>query len=164
MKDISQIVASNVMHSPVYCARPDDTLKKLEDTFDDKHISGMPVVENGEMIGIITQDDLIRVPAMMDAMARYVTSEMQSDGPMMDTEDKDNDGVPDSFDFRGQIPNMKVSQVMARKVVTCELSTPLERIIELMVQHHIHRVVVIDGSGPVGIISTLDVLKNLADS
>lgn len=114
MKDISSKVAADVMHSPVICTRPDETLKKLESRFDDKQVSGMPVVENGVMVGIITQDDLVRVPAMLDAMSRYVASEMQSDGPMMTGDDQDDDGVPDNLSFRGQIPNMKVDEVMAR--------------------------------------------------
>jgi CBS domain-containing protein len=161
MQDISGIVASQIMHSPVVCASPDDTLKKLEDQLDAKHVSGMPVVEDGIMIGIITQDDLVQVPVMLDAMSRYIASEMQSDGPMMSSEDADGDGVPDNLSLRGQIPNMKVREVMARSVVTCEPSTSVEDVMRQMVQHHIHRIVVVEAGRPVGIISTLDVLKTL---
>lgn len=161
MQDISGIVASQIMHSPVVCAHPDDTLKQLEDQLDAKHISGMPVVQDGIMVGIITQDDLVQVPAMLDAMSRYVASEMQSDGPMMSGEDADDDGVPDHLSFRGQIPNMKIREVMARSVVTCELSTPVEDVMRQMVEHHIHRIVVVESGRPVGIISTLDLLTSL---
>lgn len=161
MKDVSGVVASQIMHSPVATVHPDDTLQKLEDQLEEKHISGMPVVEDGIMIGIITQDDLIQVPVMMDAMARYVYSEMQSDGPMMSEGDSDGDGIPDNLSFRGRIPNMKVREVMARSVVTCEPSTPFETVIGLMVEHHIHRIVVAEAGRPVGIISTLDILKTL---
>lgn len=162
MKDISNISASDVMHSPVVCARPGDTLKRLESVFEDKHISGMPVVEDGVMVGIITQDDLVQVPAMLDAMARYVAGEMQSDGPMISGDDRDDDGVPDNLSFRGQIPNMKVEEVMVRNVVTCTPSASLEEVIASMVQHHIHRIVVVEDGEPVGIISTLDVLSELS--
>lgn len=162
MKDISAIVASDVMHSPVICTRPGETLKKLESRFDDKHVSGMPVVEDGVMVGIITQDDLVQVPAMLDAMARYVASEMQTDGPMMSGDDRDDDGVPDNLSFRGQIPNMKVEEIMVRNVVTCDPATPLEVVISRMVEHHIHRIVVVEAGEPVGIISTLDVLAELS--
>ncbi|MDA1162092.1 MAG: CBS domain-containing protein [Planctomycetota bacterium] len=149
------------MHSPVVCASPDDSLKKVEDQLDAKHVSGMPVVENGVMVGIITQDDLVQVPVMLDAMSRYIASEMQSDGPMMSSEDADSDGVLDNLSFRNQIPNMKVREVMARSVVTCEPSTSVEDVMRQMVQHHIHRIVVVESGSPVGIISTLDIMKTL---
>lgn len=161
MKDISGVIASQIMHSPVACASPDDTLKKLEDQRDAKHISGMPVVEDGVMIGIITQDDLVQVPAMLDAMSRYVAAEMQTDGPMMSGEDADGDGVPDNLSFRGKIPNMKVREVMARSVVTCQPTATVEAVIQQMVKHHIHRLVVVEEGKPVGIISTLDILTTL---
>lgn len=161
MKDISQTVASDIMHGPVVCARPDDTLKEFEDKIDDRHISGMPVVEGGKMIGIITTDDLVSVAAAMDAMARYVAGAMQSDGPVNTAPDSDGDGVPDNLSFRGQIPNMTVREAMARSVVTCSPTTPLEDVIRQMVQHHIHRIVVAEDDQPVGIISTLDVLSAL---
>lgn len=165
MNDISLMTASQIMHTPVVYTHPGDTLKKLEDQLEAKHISGMPVVEDGVMVGIITQDDLVQVPAMMDAMARYVASEMQSDGPMMSGEDTDadDDGVPDNLSFRGQIPNMKVREVMARSVVTCEPSSTVESVIRQMVMHHIHRIVVAEEGKPVGIISTLDILGVLID-
>ncbi|MDA1017964.1 MAG: CBS domain-containing protein [Planctomycetota bacterium] len=161
MQDISNVVASQIMHSPVVCASPDDTLKQIEGQMEDKQISGMPVVEDGVMVGIITQDDLVQVPTMLDAMARYVYGEMQSSGPMFQGEDADDDGVPDNLSFRGRIPNMQVREVMARGVVTCKPSTPVEEVMRLMVSHHIHRVVVTDDGHPIGIISTLDALKAL---
>jgi CBS domain-containing protein len=80
---------------------------------------------------------------------------------MMSSEDADGDGVPDNLSLRGQIPNMKVREVMARSVVTCEPSTSVEDVMRQMVQHHIHRIVVVEAGRPVGIISTLDVLKTL---
>jgi CBS domain-containing protein len=51
---------------------------------------------------------------------------------------------------------------MARNVVACATTTPLEGVIAEMVKHHIHRIVVVEGEEPVGIISTLDVLSELS--
>ena len=159
MKNISGIVAGDIMHSPVICAHPDDTLKKLEGALEDRKISGMPVVKSGVMVGIITQDDLVQVPVLLDAMARYVSSELLSDGPVIGGEDTDGDGVPDDLTFRSRIPNMKVSEVMARSVVSCEPTTALDDVISLMVKHHIHRIIITQNDTPVGIVSTLDVLQ-----
>lgn len=163
MKDITGIVAAQIMHSPVVCANPDDSLSKLEDRLEDQHISGMPVVEDGRMVGMVTQNDLVRLPALMDSMADYVYGELLSSGPMLESADEDGDGLPDNLSFRSQIENMKVRDAMRRKVITCEQTTPIEQVMELMADHDVHRIVVADAEKPVGIISTLDILKLLTD-
>jgi CBS domain-containing protein len=161
MKDVTGIVASQIMHTPVLCADPEDSLSKLEDRLEDQHISGMPVVEDGRMIGIVTQNDLVRLPALMDSMADYVYSELLSSGPLLETTDENGDGRPDNLSFRSQIDNMKVRDAMRRKVITCESDTPVERVMQLMADNDVHRIVVADSEEPVGIISTLDILKLL---
>ena len=50
---------------------------------------------------------------------------------------------------------------MRRKVITCESDTPVERVMQLMADNDVHRIVVADSEEPVGIISTLDILKLL---
>lgn len=161
MKDVTAIVASQIMHKPVLCADPDDTVTKLEERLEDRHISGMPVVEDGRMIGIVTQNDIVRLPALMDSMADYVYGELLSSGPMLESADKDGDGMPDNLSFRGQVATMKVRDAMRRKVITCESDTPVERVMQLMADNNVHRIVVADSEQPVGIISTLDVIKLL---
>lgn len=161
MKDITGIVASQIMHTPVLCADPDDSLSKLEDRLEDQHISGMPVVENGRMVGIVTQNDLVRLPALMDSMADYVYSELLSSGPMLESADENGDGRPDNLSFRSQIENMKVRDAMRRKVIACQSQTPVEQVMQLMADNDVHRIVVADAEKPIGIISTLDILKLL---
>ena len=161
MKDVTGIVASQVMHTPVLCADPEDLISKLEERLEDRHISGMPVVEEGRMVGIVTQNDLVRLPALMDSMANYVYNELLSSGPMLETADKDGDGMPDNLSFRSQIASMKVLDAMRRQVITCEPGTPVEQVMQLMADHDVHRIVVAESEQPVGIISTLDILKLL---
>ena len=163
MKDISGIIASQVMHSPVICASPDELLKELEERLEDRHISGMPVVENGEMIGIITQNDLTQLPSMMDSMANYVYGELLSSGPVLESADENQDGMPDNLSFRGQISKMKVREAMRRKVISCDPATTIEDVMRLMADHGVHRIVVAENARPVGIISTLDVLRLLVN-
>lgn len=161
MKDVTSIVASQIMHTPVLTASPEDSISKLEDRLEDRHISGMPVVEDDRMVGIVTQNDIVRLPALMDSMADYVYSELLSSGPMLETADKDGDGMPDNLSFRSQVENMKVKDAMRRKVITCRPETPVERVMQLMADSDVHRIVVADDDKPVGIISTLDILKLL---
>jgi len=60
-------------------------------------------------------------------------------------------------------PKAHVSDAMTRTVVTARLNEPAMSVVHLMVQHRIHRVVVVDaGDRAVGIVTSLDVLDALA--
>ena len=60
-------------------------------------------------------------------------------------------------------PKAHVSDAMTRTVVTARLNEPAMSVVHLLVQHRIHRVVVVDAADrPVGIVTSLDVLDSLA--
>jgi CBS domain-containing protein len=53
-----------------------------------------------------------------------------------------------------------VSELMTRSVVTCDVSEPLTRVLELMDKHQIHHVPILRSGVLCGIINMLDVVKN----
>ncbi len=60
----------------------------------------------------------------------------------------------------------KVRDYMARDVVTVEVQEPLERVMELLVDKHIHRVVAVRREGgkqvPIGVMSAADIVYHMA--
>ena len=55
---------------------------------------------------------------------------------------------------------VRVRHLMTAPAVTVHVGTPIRRAADLMVQRHIHRLVVVDDEDkPVGILSSLDLLK-----
>ena len=52
----------------------------------------MPVVEVGIMIGVITQNELAKLPALMNSVAEHVCIELLSSGPLVEMYDNDQDG------------------------------------------------------------------------
>jgi CBS domain-containing protein len=52
---------------------------------------------------------------------------------------------------------------MHDQVVTCTAATPVSKVAEMLVRQHVHRVIVVEGEQPVGIISSLDVVKLVAE-
>jgi len=59
-------------------------------------------------------------------------------------------------------PN-QAGQIMTKPAVTVSPTEPLQKVCELMHDHRIHRVVVADASGIQGIITTMDILKAIAN-
>ena len=49
-----------LMRFPVHSVPPDMPLRDLEREFLDKQVSGFPVVENNELVGVVSRSDIVR--------------------------------------------------------------------------------------------------------
>lgn len=121
--------ASDVMIKDVLTVSEKTPLKEVTKLFGDKHITGAPVVnEAGELVGVISESDIIRKTTSIGAWS----------------------------------PNL-AGQIMTKPAVTVEPGETLQRICELMHNRHIHRVVVAEGNKISGIITTMDILRAIAN-
>jgi CBS domain-containing protein/anti-sigma regulatory factor (Ser/Thr protein kinase) len=70
---------SDVMSRDIKCLSPDDTMQDMFELLRQSHISGAPVVENNSLVGVISQEDLMRAYADGDRNApirKYMTSKV----------------------------------------------------------------------------------------
>jgi CBS domain-containing protein len=95
-------------------------------------VSGLPVVSEGAVAGVISQTDVV--------VAR--SSGMIS----------------------GNWERVRVRHLMTSPAITVRTGTSLARAAQLMVARHIHRLVVVDDEDvPIGVISSLDLLRMLLE-
>jgi acetoin utilization protein AcuB len=63
------VEVSDVMHTPVVTISPDEPLLEAARQMIDKRIGGLPVLDdNGKMVGILTETDLLR--ALIDLLGK----------------------------------------------------------------------------------------------
>lgn len=114
-------------------------------------VSGAPVVDEvGRCVGVLSVTDLVRwldhgpnVPPCRSACACFCT-----DWQNVDLED---------------LPSDEVSRYMTPNPITAPAETSLGALARTMQSAHVHRVIIVNGSGrPVGIVSSLDVLAAVA--
>jgi CBS domain-containing protein len=60
-KDVSKVKAKDVMSSPVITISPDEELDEAISKFSELRIRRLPVVENQNLVGIITSADIISI-------------------------------------------------------------------------------------------------------
>jgi CBS domain-containing protein len=60
VREVSMLTAGDIMHNHLIKIEKDEDVTKAANLMFDEEISGVPVVENDELVGIITKTDIIR--------------------------------------------------------------------------------------------------------
>jgi CBS domain-containing protein len=158
---VLSVRAEQIMSRSLICAEPQQDLAEVEQLFVERHIGGVPVVEHGRLVGVLSRGDIARVEVLMNSLDGQITDELRWD----DQADGFQHAPRAEFQgFRKMIGGLKVRDAMHDQVVTCTPATIAADIAEAMVRHHVHRVIVVDGDRPVGIVSSLDLIKLMASS
>jgi CBS domain-containing protein len=58
--DILDAPISRIMTGEVHCCSPSDTLRKVMKEMTDRHILHVPVIDSGELCGIVSTDDVVK--------------------------------------------------------------------------------------------------------
>ncbi|MFA6296932.1 MAG: CBS domain-containing protein [Patescibacteria group bacterium] len=144
---VKEIMTSNVVTCEI-TTPVNEVAKKLIDN----DITGMPVVDNGKVIGIITESDLImqkakiHIPQYIQILDSYLYLEDPSE---VETELK-------------KITGMTAREVMTSKPVTIGSNDSVSDLATLIEENHINPIPVVDNDKLVGIVSRADIVKLLA--
>jgi CBS domain-containing protein len=128
--------AGNYMTRAVKTVTRELTVRELGGMFDRDDFNTYPVEEDGQVVGIVTKFDMLKCFA-------FTPSQM----------------VPRYVDLMGRT----VADVMTSEFIYVRPDTKLTRVLQLMVEHRIRSLPVIDGNNRLaGIIAREDILRALA--
>ncbi len=128
---------SEIMNPDVISVTPRDRVCDIIDLFLEKNITGAPVIDQGEVTGIISRKDIL---------------------PLITTFDLDCSSLEQ---IRRTCAHY-VSDHMRTKVITVSPVEDVEKCALIMIDNSINRLPVIDDNKLVGIITRGDILKALA--
>jgi CBS domain-containing protein len=141
--------ASDVMSRNIISVGRSTTVAAAIRLMLDNHISGLPVIDAGRLVGILTEGDLLRRSETGTERHRPRWLEILM-------------GPGRLADEYVRTHGRKVEEIMTRQPVSVTPDTPLDEIVALMERRRIKRVPVLDGDVPVGIVSRADLLRALA--
>lgn len=159
--DFDQIRARDVMQSELITADPEQSLAEVRHLLFESHISGAPVVSEGRLIGMVSRSDLVRVEELVESLDGEISAEQRM---MQQTDGFRHSSVEGFQGFKKRLSELRVKDAMRAQVVTCSPDTPVDEVAGEMIRHHVHRIVVVEGAAPVGIVSALDVAALVAGS
>ncbi len=141
--------AADVMEPDVLSVYPDTSVNDVAKLLLKHRISAVPVVDNGKLVGIVSEGDLIRRVETNTEKHRSWWLELMISDEKLATE-----YVKSHARFAGE--------VMSRPVVTAGETTSLNDIAKLFENHNIKRVPIVRGENVIGIVSRADLLRLLA--
>jgi CBS domain-containing protein len=130
-----------VMSSPVVCVPPEMPLKEVADLLVREQISAVPVVERGELVGIISEADLVPLELAPDPRAHLIPP----------------------AELPGHLPKV-AGEAMTREVVALPEDADLAEAGRLLLERRIRSIPVVQGRRVVGIVARRDLLAVLARS
>lgn len=144
-----------VMTTDVLTFAPEDRVQDAYAALLERHIDGAPVVDDGEVVGMLTTDDLLvqetklHYPTVVSLFGAYL--ELPSSHRKFEEELRKAVGA-------------SVGDVMTSPATTCSPDDTLERAATLMHEHEVSRLPVTEGGRLVGIVARGDILRAVMSS
>lgn len=180
----------DIMTKDVSVLSPETTVREAMEILSQAHISGAPVVTGQSVVGVVTSADLLTFASTLrgEPTQRENTLEanewIDSDAEEEEAEFDDdlagsNTFFSDAWDDGGAdasermvvidtpagntLEEHDVSEMMTRQLWILPSDAQATDAADLMREHGIHRVLVVDGNRLVGIVSSLDIARAVSD-
>lgn len=153
------VKARDVMQTEVGTVVPDMSLPDLERAFLSARRSGFPVVEKGQLVGIISRSDVVRQLCVETALAEQISDFYAGEGVSEPPESLEEVGAR----VGARIERLAVREVMSRRLITAAPEDPLADVARRMIEHGIHRLPVVESGRLVGLVSSLDLVRLFAE-
>lgn len=149
--------ARDIMQAHVVTVNPGLPLADFEQLLEREGVSGMPVVDNAGLCGVVSRTDLIRTLADAEGSAEATLAYYQEVG-----------GAAPSPTSAGRMASDQVATKVVRDIMTTELvavsgDRPVREVAQMMVNRGVHRLLVTEGRRLLGLVTTLDLVRAIAD-
>ena len=143
--------AKDIMSSPVITVTPDATVGEIAALLFERRISAVPVVENGRLVGIVSEADLLhRHEIGTDCVARSGSWWLRLFA------------VDRSIEEYIKSHARQARDIMTREVVSVAPDTAAAQVASVLETHGIKRLPVLDDGRLVGIVSRANLVQALA--
>lgn len=173
---------SEIMTREVVTVTPETTLREAVDLFSAKHISGAPVVSGHTVVGVVSASDILEFAASEPERFNEPPADASWADDASESDTERADAIPGSYytdlfageggDVADRIDAVSelsvldlhaVDEVMTRDAISMSPNDTVLAAAEIMRRRAIHRILVIEDEKLVGILSTLDLARAVAE-
>lgn len=149
----------DVMTRDVVTCKPNDTIESVVKLMSEKDISGLPVADDGKVVGIVTEADIMRllsVPRPSGTLWLPSPLEVLFEIPVKELLQLRK--LQQSYKDVGE---QTVDTIMRKDVISISPDADIEDAAALMVRHKVNRLIVLKDGKLVGIITRDDIIHGL---
>ena len=153
---------AEIMQKKVKTIGPDKTLPDLERELLRWRIGAMPVVERGgKLVGIVSRSDVVRQLCLERSLGEAMADAYR--------DQTDASFATQAASTIGGAIGQRMERLRVRDVMICDVLTvppdlPVTQAAKLLIERRIHRLPVVDGEKLVGIVSSLDFTRIVAEA
>lgn len=143
---------AEIMTKDVVTVKAETTLREIAVIFDERRFGSLPVTDNnGTLIGIVTASDLIEqgrslhIPTVISLFDWVIPLESEK------TLERE----------LHKMTAQTVGEILTTEVVTVSSTEPVSKAADVMSYHKLHALPVVDNGKLVGIVSRIDIIRNL---
>jgi CBS domain-containing protein len=151
----------DVMNPDVVYFSPEDTVFDVAKTLSERNISGAPVVENGKVVGVISESDIVKF--MRTKLKAERPHELPSLSLLVLDIIKTGKKYVDMKKEVRLISSVKVKGLMNKNIVSIEPDASVFDAANLIEKYDINRLPVVEKGRLVGIVARADLIRSLLD-
>ncbi|MCL7411273.1 MAG: CBS domain-containing protein [Methanosarcinaceae archaeon] len=149
----------DVMNLNVIFCRPDDEISNATKLLKEHDISGLPVVEDGKVVGIVTEADVLKLLEVPDHGGLWLPSPFE----VIEIPIRELINWEETKRMLTDIGSRPIRDIMESEVYTISAGSSIETASSMMIKHKVNRLPVLDDEKLVGIITRGDIIRGLAE-
>ena len=150
----------DVMNSDVISCRPDDEISNAAQLLKEQNISGLPVVDEGKVVGIVTEADILKLLEVPEHGGLWLPSPFE----VIEIPIRELINWEDTKHMLADIGSKPIRDIMESEVYAISADSSIEDASSMMIKHKVNRLPVLDGETLVGIITRGDIIRGLAEA
>ncbi|AKB83096.1 MAG TPA: CBS domain-containing protein [Methanosarcina sp.] len=148
----------DVMNPNVVFCKPDDTVREAARVLKENNVSGAPILEGEELVGIISEADLLKLLILPERGELWLPSPFE----VIEVPIRELLGWEETKKMLSDVGSIKIEEIMTKDVHTISSEASIEEASEHMIRHRINRLPVTADNRVVGIITRGDIIEGLA--
>ncbi|WP_135609510.1 CBS domain-containing protein [Methanococcoides sp. AM1] len=148
----------DIMSSSVIVCSPEDSISSVAQLLKKEDISGVPVVSDSNVMGIVSEVDLLKLLEIPEHGGLWLPSPFE----VIEIPIRELISWEDTKKMLSDVGSKPVSEIMVKDIFTVSLDSSVEDASRLMTKHKVNRLPVLDGDKLVGIITRGDIIRGLA--